>query len=103
MPLSSCANFIKSFNFLELQFLHFFFFKERSFLSLREHTCMGAHRHMNGDEGVEGDLQEDSPLSEEPYSGFNPTTLRSQLELKSSQTLNQLSHPGAPVSASLKQ
>ena len=46
--------------------------------------------------------QADSMLSREPKVGLDPTTLRSWPELKQSQLLNLLRHPGAPKRAVFK-
>ena len=45
----------------------------------------------------ERESQADSVLRTEPNTRFNLTTLRSRPDPKSSQMLNELSHPGVPT------
>ena len=59
----------------------------------------------DGTEGQRGRKRENlkqTPGQGEPDVGLNLTTLRSRLELRSSQVLNTLNHPGAPSLRILK-
>ena len=47
-----------------------------------------------GEEGADGEGEADSPLSREPEERFHPRTQAHDLSRR--QTLNGLSHPGAP-------
>ena len=66
-----------------------FFFK--IYLFIREQEIVVERGRRRGRERIL-----DTLLTMEPNVGLDLTSLRSRPELKSSQTLNQLSHPGTP-------
>ena len=83
-PFSRCKNPIRQLIFFNVIFI---FERERE----RERARKGQR------EGDRGSKAGSELTAESPMRGLNPWTTRSWPELRSSQTLNWLSHPGAPT------